>query len=330
VVTRKSIDPSRRGFYSYHRTSGASLTLSRSVFLPISAAALLSLAGCKTIAIGAAADAVAGTGDVFASDDDPELVRDAIPFALKTMEALLAEKPGDEGLLTALASGFTQYAFAFVQADADAADLAGQVAAARAGRDRAKHLYLRARTYGLRALRERHEKLDEKLLAGRDPQKILLQLEDDEDVPLLYWTASAWTLAIANGKDDMSLVSELPIPIAMMERALALDERWGEGALHEFFVTYDATRSAAQGGGPDRVRKHLERALALSMNKKLGPHVSYAEGVLVQAQDRAEFTRVLEKVLAADAGEVPKYRLANVLAQRRAKLLLAHADDLFL
>jgi hypothetical protein len=115
-----------------------------------------------------------------------------------------------------------------------------------------------------------------------------------------------------------------------MERALALDEAWGEGAIHEFFVAYDATRSAAEGGGPERVRQHLERALALSGGRKLGHRVSYAEGVLVQAQDRAQFIRTLEEVVRADAGEVPRYRLANILAQRRARALLAHADELFL
>jgi predicted anti-sigma-YlaC factor YlaD len=128
----------------------------------------------------------------------------------------------------------------------------------------------------------------------------------------------------------MALVAELPLAIALVDRALALDEAWGEGAIHEFFVAYDATRSAAEGGGPERVRAHLARAEALSMNKKLGPRVSFAEGVLVPQQDRAEFTRLLGEVLRADPGEVPRYRLANVLAQRRAKALLAHADDLFL
>jgi predicted anti-sigma-YlaC factor YlaD len=157
-----------------------------------------------------------------------------------------------------------------------------------------------------------------------------LQRAEKEDVPLLYWTASAWALAISNGKGDMALVAELPVPAAMMERALALDEAWGEGALHEFFVTFDAVRSEAQGGGAERAQAHYERALALSMNKKLGPHVAWAEGVLVARQDRAEFTRVLEAVLRADAGEVPRHRLANILAQRRAKALLEHADDLFL
>jgi predicted anti-sigma-YlaC factor YlaD len=128
----------------------------------------------------------------------------------------------------------------------------------------------------------------------------------------------------------MGLVAELPIPVAMMERAIALDEPWGEGALHEFFLSYRATQSAAEGGGPDRVKAHLDRALALSLNKKLAPHVAYAEGFLVQAQDRAAFETTLKEVLEANLEDAPRLKLVNVLAQRRARLLLDHVDDLFL
>ena len=290
----------------------------------------LAASGCRTVAVSYAADAAASTGTTYASDDDPELVRSAAPFGLKTMEGLLEKNPRHEGLLTSLASGFTQYAYAFVQADAEQADLEGRVEPARAGRDRARRLFLRARGYGLRGLEVRHAGISARLRPGGTGLARALGELTKADVPLLYWTASAWTLAIANGKADMGLVAELPAPVAMMERALALDEAWNEGALHEFFVAYDATRTAAEGGGPERARAHLEKALALSMNKKLGPRVSFAEGVLVQRQDRKEFTRVLEEVLRADPGEVPRHRLANVLAQRRARALLAHADDLFL
>jgi predicted anti-sigma-YlaC factor YlaD len=287
------------------------------------------LAGCRTAALNMVSDAVSKSGTAYASDDDPQLVRDAVPFGLKTMEGLLQENPRHEGLLTALASGFTQYAYAFVQADADLADLGGQLDAARAGRERARRLLVRARDYGLRGLEVRHRGMREKLLAGGDLGPVLAQTRKG-DVSLLYWTASAWALAISNGKGDMALVSQLPIPVTMMERALALDESWGEGAIHEFFVAYDATRSAAEGGGPERARQHLERALALSNGKKLGPRVAYAEGVLVQTQDRAQFTQTLEEVVRADAEAASPYRLANMLAQRRARALLAHADDLFL
>ena len=300
--------------------------LSTSVLL----AALALLSGCKSVALKFAADAAAGTGDNYAKDDDPELVRAAVPFGLKTMEGVLDEKPRHEGLLTALSSGFTQFSYAFVQTDADIADLGGKLEEARAGRDRARRLYVRGREYGLRGLDVRRSPLGASLRAGGDKARAALAKAQKGDVPLLYWTATAWVLSIAANKADMAAIAELPTPIAMMERALALDEGWNDGSIHEFFVAYDATRSAAEGGGPDRAKAHLDRALALSMNKKLGPRVSWAEGVLVQRQDRDEFVRVLQEVLRADPGEVPRFRLGNLIAQKRAKALLAHVDDLFL
>jgi len=293
-------------------------------------ALLAPVAGCKSVALKFAADSLASTGEAYASDDDPELVRAAVPFGLKTMEGVLEERPQHEGLLTSLASGFTSYGYAFVQQDADFADWDGKLDLARAGRERARRLYLRARGYGVRGLDVRKDRLGQRLLAGGKDARAALDEARKEDVPLLYWTASAWALSIAADKANMAGIAELPTPIAMMERALALDEAWNDGAIHEFFVVFDATRSAAEGGGPERAKAHLDRALALSMNKKLGPRVSWAEGVLVQRQDRDAFVRTLEEVIRADPGEVPRYRLVNIVAQRRAKALLAHVDDLFL
>jgi predicted anti-sigma-YlaC factor YlaD len=292
-------------------------------------AAALPAAGCGGLAAKVAARALTSGGDAYASDGDPELVRDAVPFGLKTMEGVLELQPRDERLLVGLASGFTQYGYAFVASDADAADLGGRLAEAKALRLRARKLFLRARGYGLRALDERRDGLGARLLAGRDPV-VALAGTRREDVPALYWTASAWILAIVNGKGEMGLVAELPVPVAMMERALLLDEGWGEGAIHEFFVSYRPTQSAAEGGGRWRSKVHLDRALALSLNKKLAPRVAYAEAVLVPAQDKAAFTAILEEVLKVDPDEAPRYRLVNVLAQRRARLLLDHVDDLFL
>src|SRR6266550_3621879 len=77
--------------------------------------------GCsiKRFAVNQVGNALAGGGTTFSSDDDPELVKAAVPFSLKLMETLLAESPRHKGLLFAAASGFTQYAFAFVQQDAE-------------------------------------------------------------------------------------------------------------------------------------------------------------------------------------------------------------------
>ncbi len=297
--------------------------------LAIATLLLATSPGCTTLAVQVAANALTSGGDTYATEDDPELVRDAVPFGLKTMEGLLAADPKNEDLLLALCSGFTQYAYAFVAADAEAADLDGKLAESKALRARAKRLFLRARDYGLRGLDEQRDGLGKRLKTMKD-LPAALALGRKEDVPLLYWTASAWTLSIVSGKADLGLVAELPAPVAMMERALALDEAWSEGSIHEFFIAYDATRSEREGGGAARVRGHHDRALQLSMNQKLGPRVSLAEGLLVQTQDRAGFTAALEEVLKADVDAAPRLRLVNTLAQRRARLLLEHVDDLFL
>src|SRR5262245_31911097 len=79
------------------------------------------MAGCsiKQLAVNKLGDALAGGGTTFASDNDPELVRAAVPFSLKLIESLLAESPRHRGLLLAACSGFTQFSYAFVNQDAD-------------------------------------------------------------------------------------------------------------------------------------------------------------------------------------------------------------------
>src|SRR6516225_4268939 len=79
-------------------------------------------AGCGTIkksAINNVAGTLASGGSVFSRDDDPELVREALPFALKLYESLLESVPKNEDLLVATCAAFTQYSFAFVETDAD-------------------------------------------------------------------------------------------------------------------------------------------------------------------------------------------------------------------
>jgi predicted anti-sigma-YlaC factor YlaD len=292
----------------------------------------LALAACSPKRIGeeAVADALSGSSDTYSSDDDPALVGAAVPFGLKTMEALLVDLPNHKGLLTAASAGFTGYAYAYVQVDADETL---NLEAGRQGHLRARKLFLRARDYGLRALDVAHPGLAAALMQGTpEARKAALAQTVAEDVPQLYWTGASWALAISDGKDQMALVGQLPSVTEAMERALVLDEAWDEGTLHEFFVAFDAARGEAQGGGPDKARAQLERALQLSHGTHLSPKVSYAEGVLIASQDRKGFHRILEEVLAYDVDQpaARKVRLANILAQRRARWLLGRQDDLFI
>jgi predicted anti-sigma-YlaC factor YlaD len=298
--------------------------------IPLPCLALLTLLapGCawKRVATASLADALAGSaGGVFASDDDPELVRDAAPFSLKTMEALLVEQPDHAGLLLAACSGFAQYAYAFPQVDAERVE-AEDFARAEALRERALRLFLRGRDYCLRALERGRPGLRERLLL--EPEAALADTAV-EDVPLLYWTGAAWGGAVALGLDRPALVADLPVVRALLERALALDEDWGAGALHAAMISLEAVPEA-MGGSRERAVRHFERAVELAGGASAAPYVSYAMQVARPDQDRTAFERLLRQALAIDPDAAPERRLANLVEQARARHLLTRADAFFL
>lgn len=286
------------------------------------------LAGCsiKKFAVNKVGDALAGGGTTFSSDEDPELIRAAVPFSLKLMESLLAESPEHRGLLFATASGFTQYAYAFVQMDADEAE-DSDLATATAMRERARKLYLRGRNYGLRALETRYKGFEAALRA--EAAKAVARARK-RDVPVLYWTAVSWAAAISLSKDDPALVAEIPQMESLIDRALALDPDWAEGSIHAFLITYEMARQGAAGDPAARSRERFERAMALSGGRLAGPLVSYAEAVCVQQQDLKQFDALMERALAVDANASPENRLVNLVMQRRARWLISKREDLFL
>ncbi len=286
------------------------------------------LSGCsvKKLAINKLGDALSGSGTSFASDDDPELVKAAVPFSLKLIESLLAESPRHQGLLLAACSGFTQYGYAFVGQDADELE-DSDLAAATAMRARARKLYLRARGYGLRGLEVRHAGFPDAL---RKDAKVAVRRAKAADVPLLYWTAAAWGSAISISKDDPAMVADLPLVEALIDRALELDEDFEHGAIHGVLIGYEMARQGVAGDPAARSRKHFARAMELSGGKLASPLVSLAEAVCVQNQARAEFVALLEKALAINPDLAPESRLQNLLAQRRARWLLKRVDDLFI
>jgi predicted anti-sigma-YlaC factor YlaD len=241
------------------------------------------------------------------------------------IESLLAESPRHRGLLLAAASGFTPYAYAFVQEEADEIE-DRDLQKATALRIRARRLYLRARDYGIRGLEVAHPAFGSEL--RRDP-KAAVGATAKNDVPLLYWTAASWGAAISLSKDNPDLVADQGIVEALIDRALVLDETFDSGAIHSFLIAYEASRNGAEGDFAVRSRRHFDRAMELSEGHQAGPLVSLAEDVSLQKQNRAEFETLLKRALAIDVNAKPEYRLANLIIQRRARWLLQRTGDLF-
>jgi predicted anti-sigma-YlaC factor YlaD len=114
----------------------------------------------------------------------------------------------------------------------------------------------------------------------------------------------------------------------LAERALALDAAWNKGALHELFITLDSLPEVL-GGNTARAKEHFTKAVELQKGLSPGPYVALATGVAVPSQDRAEFERLLTQALAIDPEQDPSNRLAVLVTQKRARVLLARIDETF-
>src|SRR5262245_15346650 len=132
---------------------------------------------------------LATSGAAFASDNDPELVGEALPFSLKLMESVLEDVPKHRALLLATSKRFTQYTYAYIQEDADEME-SRDIEAAERLRDRARLLYLRARDYGLRGLEVKHPGFAGSI--RQNPTTAVLTVKSREEAPLLFWTAASW------------------------------------------------------------------------------------------------------------------------------------------
>ena len=291
--------------------------------LPVLLLLVGALAACsvKRTVVDVVGNAISGGGGAYASDDDPELIREALPFGLKTYESLLEVSPEHEALLLSAARGYMAYAY-LLQGEADRLD-AADLGRARERRDRARKHYLRGRDYALRGLAVAHPGF---AAALRQDAAAALTATDGADVSFLYWGGAAWAGALSAAKDDLDLLAELPLAAAMVGRVIELDEAYEGGAAHEFFIAYEGGRP---GGSADRAREHYARALELSSGARASVHLALAEAVAIKQQDLAEFRDLIAAALAIDPDRKLEIRLVNTIAQQRARWLESRIPDLF-
>jgi hypothetical protein len=277
-----------------------------------------------TIAMNRMADALTATARSYSADNDIELVRAAAPSTLKLIEMMLDGAPRHPGLLLTACSGFTQYAYGFLQIDAEMAEPADRNAAS-ALQERALRMYARARGYCLRLLEVRHAGFGAEL---RKNAKTALARADKADVPALFWLAIAWGGEVSLASNQLLRLPDLVSIRAVLDRTLALDEGWDRGAIHEAMISFDGM-PALLGGSVDRATKHFARAVELSAGQSAFAYVTMASSVSLPARDRGAFEKHLKAALAIDVDRDASRRLGNLIAQKRARFLLSRSSALF-
>ena len=284
--------------------------------------ALAGLGACspRQLVIGSVAEALAAQGQ--SAENDPELARDAAAFYLKLSESILRQDPGHGPLALAVASGFAQYAYAFVAFEADQVESRDARAAERL-RQRAAGLYARARHHALGAL--------ERQSPGFAAALNSLRAEDwprlaPHQVGLAYWAAAAWGGWISLAKDDPEVVADLPQAVRLAQLAWQVDPAWGAGSLTSLVASFE---SARPGGNRDRAAAYFDQAIAQSGGEGLGPLLAKAEGLALPAGDRPLYESLLRQALARPVAAEGPGALQDAVLRRRARWLLETAADRF-
>ena len=271
--------------------------------------------GCLLVRKGAAklvTPVAMELSDGFMRQTDVELVREGAPAFLLMLDALAEAHPDKPAVLIAAAEAQMAYAMGFLD---------------KAQKERAKSMFLKAKTYGLRAL-SRNRKFARALDGSYEDFVHALGHFRKKDADALLATATSWVMWIIASSDSPAALGDMPKVLAMMERVQELDPRIRQGGVDLFYGIYYTVLPL--GGGRDlaKARRHFERSIAVAGPDYLLNRVTFAEYYARYALDQELFERTLRSVLAAEPA-VPAFTLMNAVAQTRARALLAQMDDLF-
>lgn len=279
--------------------------------------AALSACAPRLLVVNAMADELAGQGQ--GGESDLLLVRDASPFYLKLSESLLKQTPGHTKLAEAVASGFTQYAYAFVSFEAEKIEPVN-AGAAQALRERAAQLYLRAHRHAMTALAQQSSGFSEGLFS---PIPANWPRLSDAQVGLAYWAAASWGGFISLSKDSPEAVADLPVALRLAGLAYAKNPDHGEGGLAGLMGNFEAARP---GGSRSQALAYFDQAIHVSRGTAAGFYLGKAESLALPDGDKVAFTALLQRALEASAAHPS---LENEIMRERALWLSSRIDELF-
>ena len=196
-----------------------------------------------------------------------------------------------------------------------------------------------------------HAKTDEKILAAYDEgakwgERIMglrpefrkkvaegekdyeaLSVAKKEDVPGIYWAygnLGKWSV-----KQGFTTVLKNKSKLkAFIDRVTVLDEKYFHAGGHRGLGAFYAKAPGFAGGDLDKAEKHFKRSLEIAPNY-YGTKVLMARYYAVKRQDKKLFKKLLDEVIAGDAAVLPDVIPIQKIEQRKARELLAKAEDLF-
>ena len=274
-------------------------------------AVMLTASACATLMNSATSKMADNLTLAILDQGDLETVHSGAPAYLLMIDGLIQGSPDNSDLLLAGSKLYSSYTSAFIDDP-----------------ERARRLSRKSFEYATRAVCADLEMLCVALDTRRDVFGDALDGVQRKDLPLLYGLATAWTGWLQANSDDWNAVIDLPRLTLLFERCLELDESFDDGGAHVYLGVFATLLPPTLGGKPESARLHFERAIEISAGKNLMYRVLMAEHYARAVFDQEMHDRLLRAVLAQPA-EAPQLTLINMLAKRRAEILLAESPDYF-
>jgi len=272
---------------------------------------VVAVSGCSAIASSAGSSLAGNLTTAMLDQEDPELVREAVPSYLLMLDGFVISSPENDNILGAAGQLYAAYGAAFVDDP-----------------ERAKILTTRARDYGSRALCAADKDGCELSGLSYDDYAAKITGVGPKAADALYVYSLTNLAYIRANSDDYVAVADLPKIQLALEHLLEIGAGGNEADTYLYLGVLSTLRPAALGGQPEKGREYFEQAIELSNGENLAAKVEYARSYARLVYDRELHDKLLNEVMAAEVKR-PGMTLFNVMAREQAESLLASADEYF-
>ncbi|MBN1601161.1 MAG: hypothetical protein JW915_06105 [Chitinispirillaceae bacterium] len=264
------------------------------------------------------------SGGSFTSDDDPELIADALPFTIKLYESLIEKDSTNPALYLATSKLICLYSQYFISAPLDT--ISDPLQKKAIGK-RAKKLFLRSREYALKSLDIKIPGIKKAILSESIDSS--LKKITAADTTALFWTSVAWLGAIGADRSDFSLAMGIKKPLSIARKVIEINPTFYQGMAHELLGIVSVNIPKSLGGGLDTAAYYFQKALELCDSSRASAFVLYATNVAQKKNDRSHYIYLLQKASSISVESYPQLRLQNTLYQQKTRTLIANVNSVF-
>ena len=261
----------------------------------------LSCSVVDKVAYKSTARMVQGSSAELMTETDWEFFKNAIPGNIKFLEGLLENGRDNENLIGSLIKAYTGYAYGVHETN--------YIKDKILGKDESRHkadailFYHRALKYGFRYLDLKGVPWNKLQRSINEPEKMAEMLEDSfgtGDLETLFFLGNALASLANLQKDNMRVVSSVPIIKAIYDRVCNEDPNFHGGSCKMFYGIYELSRPRMLGGNPKKGKKHFDDGLRMYPKNYL-IRLSYLEFYTIPNRNKKEFNKQMKVLENAQA-----------------------------